>query len=171
MNSITAHLWAIGYDNLNRARQARDVVRELAGPQPYLFLLDTLIVLRNADGSYSVDRESRHTASAIAAAGALGGLVGLVLSIQPLCAAAVGALLASVSSAATSVPLIDEKFVEEVKALMKPGTAALFVLDDAGDMEVIIHNIRGLGGTVLKTNVDMEQMRLVQAALRAESPN
>jgi uncharacterized membrane protein len=37
---------------------------------------------------------------------------------------------------------------------MRPGTSALFLLDDAGDMEVILHAIQGLGGTVLKTNVD-----------------
>ena len=51
--------------------------------------------------------------------------------------------------------------------MMKPGTSALFVLADEGDMEVILHNIRGLGGTVLKTNVDLEQAKLVQSTLAA----
>ena len=32
-------------------------------------------------------------------------------------------------------------------------------------MEVILHNIRGLGGTVLKTNVDMERAKLIEATL------
>jgi uncharacterized membrane protein len=36
-----------------------------------------------------------------------------------------------------------------VRALMKPGTSAMFVLDCEGDMDVILHAIRGLGGTVL----------------------
>ena len=41
---------------------------------------------------------------------------------------------------------------------MKPGTSALFVLDEEEneDMDVTLHAIRGLGGTVLKTNVDLE---------------
>ena len=34
-------------------------------------------------------------------------------------------------------------------------------------MEVILHAIRGLGGTVLKTNVDLEHARLIEATLRA----
>ena len=55
---------------------------------------------------------------------------------------------------------IDADFVREVEALMKPGTSALFVLDNEGDMDVILHAIRGLGGTVLKTNVDVERARL-----------
>jgi len=50
--------------------------------------------------------------------------------------------------------------------MMKPGTSALFVLDDDGDMEVILHAIRGLGGTVLKTNVDLERAKLIQSTLQ-----
>ena len=48
---------------------------------------------------------------------------------------------------------------------MRPGTSALLVLDAGGDMEVILHAIRGLGGTVLKTNVDLEHARLIEATL------
>ena len=55
----------------------------------------------------------------------------------------------------------------EVQGLMKPGTSVLFVLDSEGDMDVILHAIRGLGGTVLKTNVDVERVRLIQATLAA----
>ena len=48
---------------------------------------------------------------------------------------------------------------------MKPGTSALFVLDDDGDMDVILHTIRGLGGNVVRTNVELERAKLVQATL------
>jgi len=50
---------------------------------------------------------------------------------------------------------------------MKPGKSALLVLDNEGDMEVILHKIRGLGGTVLKTNVDLERAKLIQSTLAA----
>jgi uncharacterized membrane protein len=56
-----------------------------------------------------------------------------------------------------------------VKELMKPGTSAIFVLDDEGDMDVILRKIRGLGGTVLKTNVDLERAQLIQSTLAAPS--
>ena len=52
---------------------------------------------------------------------------------------------------------------------MNPGTSAIFVLDSEGDMDVILHSIRGLGGTVLKTNVDLERARLIQSTLAAPS--
>jgi uncharacterized membrane protein len=48
---------------------------------------------------------------------------------------------------------------------MRPGTSALFVLDEEGDMDVILHTLRGLGGTVLKTNVDLERAKLIQLTL------
>src|SRR5258705_12915645 len=64
---------------------------------------------------------------------------------------------------------ITGEFVTEVQGLMKPGTSAVFVLDAGGDMEVILRAIRGLGGTVLKTNVHVERARLIQATLAAAS--
>ena len=83
--------------------------------------------------------------------------------------AAVGALLGGAETALAARVGIGDDFVRDVEAMMKPGTSVLFVLDDEGDMDVILHAIRGLGGTVLKTNVDVERARLIQATL-AGSP-
>jgi uncharacterized membrane protein len=60
---------------------------------------------------------------------------------------------------------ISAEFVQEVEKMMKPRTSALFVLDEEGDMDVILHTIRGLGGTVLKTNVDLERAKVIQSTL------
>src|SRR5439155_25236925 len=92
---------------------------------------------------------------------AVGFFAVLVLGV-PLVGAAVGA---AVGGAGTTRVLISAgiggDFVKEVQALMKPGTSAVFVLDSEGDMDVILHGIRGMGGTVLKTNVDVERARLI----------
>jgi uncharacterized membrane protein len=63
---------------------------------------------------------------------------------------------------------IEDAFIQDVERLMKPGTSAVLVLDDQGDLEVILHAIRGLGGMVLKTNVDLERAKLIQTTLSAE---
>lgn len=86
-----------------------------------------------------------------------------------LTGAAVGVLLGGAETALAARVGIGDDFVSDVEAMMKPATSVLFVLDDEGDMDVILHAIRGLGGTVLKTNVDVERARLIQAAL-AGSP-
>ncbi len=94
---------------------------------------------------------------------------GLVL-LAPLTGATVGALLGGAGTAASVAAVgIGDDFVREVEGLMQPGTSALFVLDCEGDMEVILHAIQGLGGTVLRTNVDLQRAQLIQSTLAAAS--
>jgi uncharacterized membrane protein len=52
-----------------------------------------------------------------------------------------------------------------VEVLLKPGTSTLFVLDLEGDMDEILQGIHGLGGTVIKTNVDLKRAKLIQSQL------
>jgi uncharacterized membrane protein len=52
---------------------------------------------------------------------------------------------------------------------MQPGTSALFVLDQARDIDAILQGIQGLGGRVLKTNVDLQHAKLIQSTLTADS--
>jgi uncharacterized membrane protein len=167
---MAAHLWAIGYDDPARADQIRDEIIELgwgAGKiGKYLILQDIAVVVRHPDGSFTFDRKP-FLGNILACTGA-GFLAGLVLA-APLTGATIGALLGSASTAATHAG-ISEAFVRDVEAMMKPGTSAIFVLDDVGDLEVILHKIGGLGGTVLKTNVDPEQAKLIQGTLTAARP-
>jgi len=164
----SGHLWAIGYDDMGRANQVRDEITKLGWCEHYLTLEDVAVVVRHPDGSFTLEREPFPTASNILGCTAVGFLAGLVLG-APLIGATVGAMVGGAGSAASAAVGIRDDFVEEVKSLMKPGTSALFVLDCEGEMDVILHAIRGLGGTVLKTNVDLERAQLIQSTLAAAS--
>ena len=164
-----SHLWAIGYDDVGRADEVREEIKRLGWDMHYLFLDDVAVVVRHPDGSFTFDRQPFPFTSNILACTAAGFLAGLVLAAPPLTVAAVGALLGAVGSASASAVGIGDDFVREVEAMMKPGTSALFVLDDEGDMDVILHKIRGLGGTVLSTNVDVERAKLIQSTLAASA--
>src|SRR5215471_14648381 len=170
--STTTHLWAIGYDDVARADQVRAEITELgwgAGKaSKYLLLEDIAVVVRHPDGSFALDRNPFPGLANILASTGVGFLAGLVLA-APLTGAAIGALLGSAGTAAATHVGISEEFIRDVEALMKPGTSALFVLDDDGDMEMILHTIRGLGGTVVKTNVDLERANLIQSTLVASA--
>ena len=171
--TTTAHLWAIGYDDMVRAEQVRDEIIQLgwgAGRAgKYLILEDIAVVVRHPDGTFTFDRKPFPGLANILACTGAGFLAGLVLA-APLTGATIGALLGSAGTAAATHAGISEDFVHDVEVMMKPGTSALFVLDEEGDMEVILHAIRGLGGTVLKTNVDLERAKLIQSTLAAASP-
>ncbi len=163
------HLWAIGYDDMKRAEQVRDEIIRLGWDTPYLTLLDVAVVVRHPDGSFTCNRERFPTVANLLGCTAVGFLAGLVL-LAPLTGATVGALLGGAGTAASVAAVgIGDDFVREVEGLMQPGTSALFVLDCEGDMEVILHAIQGLGGTVLRTNVDLQRAQLIQSTLAAAS--
>jgi uncharacterized membrane protein len=167
MTPHDAHLWAIAYDDPDQAEHARAEVARLAGPGQYLLLLDIAILARDADGSYTLNREPFPVTGNVFAGGTLGFLAGLALA-APLSGAALGAMLGAATSTVATAVGIEDAFIRDVEGLMKPGASALLVLDDDGDMEVVLHAIRGLGGKVLKTNVDLERAKLIQTTLSAE---
>ena len=164
----SGNLWAIGYDDMGRANQVRDEIISLGWHKHYLILDDVAVVVRHPDGSFTLNREAFPAASNVLGCSVVGFLAGLVLG-APLSGATIGAMVGGAGTAISASVVIGDDFVREVKELMKPGTPAIFVLDDEGDMDVILHRIRGLGGTVLKTNVDLERARLIQSTLAAPS--
>jgi uncharacterized membrane protein len=125
------------------------------------------VVVRHPDGSFTLNREKFPAAANILGCSVVGFLAGLAVG-APITGATVGAMVGGAGTAAVSASAgISNDFVKEVERLMKPGTSAIFVLDDEGDMDVILHKIHGLGGTVLKTNVDLEHAKLIQSTLSA----
>jgi uncharacterized membrane protein len=162
------NLWAIGYDEPERADQVREKLANLAWVKNDLVLEDLAVVVRHPDGTFSFNREPFPAVANILGCTVLGFLAGLVMAV-PLSGATVGALLGGAGTVAAAAVGIEDDFVREVEGLMKPGTSALLVLDDQGDMDVILHAIRGWGGTVLKSNVDLERARLIQSTLAAGS--
>src|SRR6266542_1610999 len=165
--TTAAHLWAVGYDDMERADQVRDELTQFgwgAGQAgKYLILLDIAVVVRHPDGSFTFDRKPFPRVGNVLACSVAGFLAGLVVA-APLTGAMVGGLGTATMAAEAG---IGDDFVREVQGLMKPGTSALFVLDNEGDMEMILQTLRGLGGTVLRTNVDLERAQLIQSTLAA----
>jgi uncharacterized membrane protein len=158
----SAHLWALGYDDMERAEEVRTEIARL-GESQCLILLDIAAVVRYPDGRLTVDGEPFVATTPLGRHGFASFLAGLALAVPPLTGAAVGALVSR--RAALAEAGINEDFVTEVEALMQPGTSVLFVLDQEGDREAILQGIRGLGGSVLKTNVDLKRAKLIQSTL------
>jgi uncharacterized membrane protein len=170
--NTTAHLWAIGYDDMGRADQVKDEITRLGWGEglggKYLFLEDVAVAVRHLDGSFTINREPFPFVGNILASTTVGFLAGLALAM-PLTGAALGTLIGSSGSALAARVGLGDDFIRDAETLMKPGTSALFVMDQAAEMDVILHTIRGLGGRVLKTNVDPERAKLIQSTLLADS--
>ena len=162
----SGNLWAVGYDDMERANQVRDEIISLGwGTTHYLILDDVAVVVRHPDGSFTLNREKFPAAANVLGCSVVGFLAGLVVG-APITGATIGAMVGGAGSVAVLASAgIGEDFVSDVKGLMKPETSVIFVLDHEGDMDVILGAIRGLGGTVLKTNVDVEHAKLIQSTL------
>jgi uncharacterized membrane protein len=161
-----ANLWAIEFESTARAAQIRDEIAMLGREKHYLELLDVALAVRYADGSLTLNGVAFPIVPNIIGSSPASFLAGLALWIPPMSGPAVEAVLGEFGACAVSAGISDD-FVRDVAGLIKPGTSVLFVLDDGVDIKAVLPAIRGLGGTVLKTNVDLERARLIQSALAA----
>lgn len=163
-----ANLWAVGFDDADRAARLRDEIAWLGWDKQYLNILNLSVAVRYPDGTLAVNGERYPILTNVVGHPLATCLVGLALGAPPMTGAAVTAVLSEIGvyKAATG---IGDDFVRELAGLIRPGTSILFLLDDGGDLDAILPEIRGMGGTVLKTNVDLERAKRVQAALAASA--
>ncbi len=158
------NLWAVGFDDIGRAAQVRDELTSLAWEKHQLELLDIAVAVRYRDGCLTLNGEP-FAAVKTAKSGMLAHFfASLAINTPPLTCGAVEQILDGVGGGACAAGISDD-FVRGVVDLIKPETSVLFVLDEGGNMDAILHAIRGLGGTVLKTNVDLERAKLIQSTL------
>jgi uncharacterized membrane protein len=86
--------------------------------------------------------------------------------LNPLLGLAVGASAGAVSGALTDVG-IDDNFIKELSATLTPGSSALFVLlrNATTAPDKVFEELKGTGGTILKTSLSHEDEAKIQAAL------
>src|SRR2546427_2490122 len=87
----TEHLWAVGYDDMERADHVREEIVRLGWVENRLILEDVAVVVRHLDGSFTLNRERFPAAHNLLGCSAVGFLAGLVLGV-PLAGAAGGGL-------------------------------------------------------------------------------
>jgi uncharacterized membrane protein len=159
-----AHLWAVAFDGTEQAAQVGDAIVKLGG-EPHDFIVrDVAVAVRWPDGCCTLNGAPLPDAPHIGRGGLASFLAALALGAPPLTGPAAGVLLESVGCVPDDAGISIE-FIREVERLMRPGTSVLFVFDEVGEVKDILPGLHGLGGTVLKSNVDPERARLIQSAL------
>jgi uncharacterized membrane protein len=104
------------------------------------------------------------TTAAGAASGSLWGLLIGVIFLNPLIGVALGAASGAFGGALTDYG-INDAFMKQLAANLKPGDAALFVLIQNMTADKVLKEIQGLGGTVLKTSLDDAKESALREAL------
>src|SRR5262249_4675507 len=157
-------LVAIGYDDPYKAEEVRLKLRKMQ--RDYLIDLgDAVVAVKDEDGKVKLHQALNMTAAGAASGGFWGALIGLVF-LNPLLGLVVGAGAGAVSGALTDVG-INDAFMKELAATLKPGSSVLFVLVRKATPDKVLDEVKGTGGKVLKTSLSHEDEAKLQAAISA----
>lgn len=157
-------LVVVGYQDIHRAEEVRLQLWKLQ--RDYLIdLEDAVVVIKNEKGKVKLHQTFNLTSAGAVSGGFWGALIGLMF-LNPLLGMAVGASAGAVSGALTDLG-IDDNFMKELGATMTPGSSALFVLLRAASAapDKVLEELKGTGGTILKTSLSHEDEAKIQAAL------
>ena len=160
-------LVVIGYNDIFKAEEVRITLIKMQ--RDYLIdLEDAVVAVKDSSGKVKLHQAVNLTAAGAVRGGFWGTLVGLIF-LNPLLGMAVGAGAGAVSGALSDVGINDD-FMKDLAATMKPSSSALFVLVHAMTPDKVLEELKGTGGTVLQTSLSHEDEAKLQAALNAEPP-
>lgn len=157
-------LVVIGYNEIHKAEEVRLTLVKLQ--RDYLIdLEDAVAVTKDAKGKIKLHQTVNLTAAGAASGGFWGMLIGLMF-LNPLLGLAVGASAGAVSGALVDLG-INDQFMKDLAATLTPNSSALFVLVCKSTPDKVLEEVKGTGGTILKTSLSHEDETRLQAALSA----
>jgi uncharacterized membrane protein len=131
-------------------------------------LEEAAVVLHKKDGKVKLHHVTHFTAPLALGGGFVGTLAGLIM-LNP--AVALLGLVAGTGMGAVIGSLkeigIDEKFMKDIGAHLKPGTSALFIVAQKAKPEAILKELKKFGGKVLQTSLKHDDEAKLRAALDA----
>jgi len=128
-------------------------------------LKDAAVVIRKPDGKIKVKQ-----ATNLVGVGAFGGafwgmLIGL-LFWAPWLGLAIGAVAGAISGAMSDYGINDD-FIKEVGATIKPGDSALFLLISKWTEDKVLERLKKFNATIVRTSLSKEDEQKLKAAFGA----
>lgn len=155
-------LVAIVYPSEAKAEDVRQRLIKLQ--KEYLISInDAVIAVKTDSGDIKLNQLVNTTAMG-AISGSFWGLLVGVLFLNPIIGVAVGAASGALGGALTDFG-INDAFMKELSATLKPGNAALFVLIKNMTADKVLKEIQDAGGVVLKTSLDETKEKVLRDAL------
>ena len=124
---------------------------------------DAVVAVKNADGQIKLNQLINLTAAG-AASGALWGTLAGLIFLMPLVGTAIGAASGALGARLTDVG-INDQFMKDAAGALQPGTAGLFLLIRKMTTDKVLADLRGVGGTVIRTSFDESKEEALRKAL------
>ncbi|MFO1148102.1 MAG: DUF1269 domain-containing protein [Alsobacter sp.] len=126
---------------------------------------DAVVAVKQADGKVKLNQMVSTTAAG-AASGSFWGLLVGILFMAPILGVAAGAAAGALGGALTDFG-INDAFMKDLAGSLQPGNAALFVLVKKMTADKVLDDLKGTGGTVLRTSLDHTKEQALRDALAA----
>jgi uncharacterized membrane protein len=160
-------LIAVAFDNEFKAERVRLDLLQMQH-EHLVDLEEAAALVHKMDGKIKLHHVTHFTIPAALGGGFVGCLVGLMV-INPALAlfglvtgAGLGAVIGSLKEVG-----IEEEFMEDLGAHLKPGTSALFIVAKKAKPEDILKELKRFGGKVLQTSLKHDDEDKLRAAFDA----
>jgi uncharacterized membrane protein len=159
-------LVVIAFPSEAKAEEVRQKLLDMQ--KEYLIELgDAVIAVKQPNGHVKLN-QLFHPTAAGAAGGALWGTLIGMLFLMPLAGTAIGAAAGALGGALTDVG-INDSFMKDVGQSLQAGDAALFLLIRKMTTDKVLEDLKGVGGTVLRTSFDHTKEEALREALAAHA--
>ena len=156
----------ISFPTEEKAEEVRQKVLELQ--KEYLIELeDAVVVVKTPDGKIKLNQLMNTTAVGALTGAMWGTLVGM-LFLMPMVGTALGAASGALAGKLSDAG-IDDQFMREAANALQPGSAGLFLLIHKMTTDKVLDDLRGVGGTVLRTSFDRAHEAALRDALAAHA--
>jgi len=152
----------IAFPSEQKAEEVRDKV--LAMQKDYLIELgDAVVAVKDANGRIKLNQLMNTTAAGALSGALWGTLIGLIF-LNPLLGTALGAGAGALSGKLTDVG-INDNFMKDAAGALQPNTAGLFLLVRKMTTDKVLADLKGVGGTVVRTSFDETKEAALREAL------
>lgn len=159
-------LVVIAFPTEARAEEVRE--RVLKMQSSYLIELeDAVVAVKREDGHVKLNQMVNPMAVSTASGTMWGAIIGMIFAF-PLAGAAIGAASGAITGALTDLG-INDNFMKDVADAISPGQAALFLLIRKMTADKVLEDLKGVGGTALRTSFDHAHEEALRAALAGVS--
>lgn len=156
------------FDNEQKAEEVRHKILEMK--QDYLIdISDAVIATRDAKGHVKLN-QLMHPTGLGALSGAFWGMLIGWIFLMPVIGAALGAAGGAIGGAMTDIGINDTQMKQEAQHALQPGKAGLFLLIRKMTTDKVLADLKGVGGTVIKTSFDHAKEDALKEALAGHVP-
>lgn len=154
----------IAFPTEQKAEEVRQKVLSLQ--REYLIELgDAVVVVKDEKGHVKLNQLMNLTAAGAASGALWGTLIGFIF-LAPLLGTAIGAASGALGGKLSDAG-INDQFMKDAASALQPGTAGLFLLIRKMTADKVLADLKGVGGTLMRTSFDETKEAQLREALAA----